>query len=49
MKIKPSPMRDRWGGMWKAAEVIFTVIFLEAEEWHKTIRNLQAKDEIPKV
>lgn len=35
--------------MWKVAEVIFSVILLEAEEWHKTIKNVQAKAEIPKV
>lgn len=35
--------------MWEAAGVIFSAFMLEAVEWHKTIKNLQAKAEIPKV
>lgn len=35
--------------MWKVTKVIFSVILLEADEWHKTIKNLQAKAEITKV
>lgn len=42
-------VQGRGEGMWKVAEVIFSVILLEAEEWHKPIKNLQAKAEIPKV